>query len=366
MKDNIVNPHDRFFRHALADKRVAKEFFDRHLPNHIKELVNFDQMVFCKESFVDQELKLSVADVLYRADFQDQPGYLYLLAEHQSTVDPLIPFRLVKYMIRIMDFHLKQHNTKQLPLIYPMIFYHGSASYNASTDFFTLFGEQETLARELWTNPFPLIDVTQIADEELRQHLWSGTLEFISKHIFARDILTVLEQLKPQFVLLEKMAGGDYLVTLLQYVLNQAETKDVDQVIELVKQTFSENTGGKAMTIAEQLRARGYQEGIKEGRTIAEQLRARGYREGIAQGRTEGIEKGKTIAEQLRARGYQEGIKEGRTIAEQLRARGYREGMAKGIERQNRHIAMELLSRGMDKRTVAELTGLSVDTVEEL
>ena len=72
-------------------------------------------------SFIDENLQTAMADILYGIKFNNKPGYLYLLAEHQSTPDALMPFRLMHYMLQIMRQHLdKGYST--LPVIYPLVF----------------------------------------------------------------------------------------------------------------------------------------------------------------------------------------------------------------------------------------------------
>lgn len=80
-------------------------------------------------------------------------AYLYLLIEQQSSVDYLIAFRLLVYMVRIMERHLKQHPGNQLPLVFPMVIYAGDDLWNAPLEIFPLFGELEVLAREHSLNP---------------------------------------------------------------------------------------------------------------------------------------------------------------------------------------------------------------------
>lgn len=41
MKKIIHYPHDKFFRASLSDNRVAKVFFDYHLPPAIKAKINY-------------------------------------------------------------------------------------------------------------------------------------------------------------------------------------------------------------------------------------------------------------------------------------------------------------------------------------
>ncbi len=114
----------------MSDHRVANAFFEFHLPADIRKVINLDSLQLRKESFVDQQLKLAVTDMLYSVNFSGKNGYLYLLAEHQSTPDYWMPFRLLKYLVRIMEQHLKETKSDYLPIVYPLVFYHGQAAYN--------------------------------------------------------------------------------------------------------------------------------------------------------------------------------------------------------------------------------------------
>lgn len=44
-KHVITNPHDQFFREAMQDKRVAKEFLEKDLPTELCALVDFNHLV---------------------------------------------------------------------------------------------------------------------------------------------------------------------------------------------------------------------------------------------------------------------------------------------------------------------------------
>ena len=48
-----------------------------------------------------------------------------------------------------------------------------------TTDIFNLFGNNRELAKSTLLQPFQLVDVRQIPDEQLRRRLWSGTMEFV-------------------------------------------------------------------------------------------------------------------------------------------------------------------------------------------
>src|SRR5688500_8382134 len=88
---SIASPHDRFFKHALSDQRVARAFFDFHLPPTMRQVVDLDTLQLRKDSFIDQGLRLAVTDMLFTANVAGKTGYLYLLAEHQSSPDCWMP-----------------------------------------------------------------------------------------------------------------------------------------------------------------------------------------------------------------------------------------------------------------------------------
>ena len=74
---NIHNSHDKYFRLAMEDIRVAKDFFQQYLPKTIAEAVDLNTLKVQKTSFVDEALAASMADILYAVNMHEQPGYLY-------------------------------------------------------------------------------------------------------------------------------------------------------------------------------------------------------------------------------------------------------------------------------------------------
>jgi predicted transposase/invertase (TIGR01784 family) len=74
--------HDKFFQKALENPIVAREFFNMHLPPHIKALFSPTTLTLENDSFIESNLKESITDVLFSVKINDSEGYLYLLAEH--------------------------------------------------------------------------------------------------------------------------------------------------------------------------------------------------------------------------------------------------------------------------------------------
>ncbi|MFN7098460.1 MAG: Rpn family recombination-promoting nuclease/putative transposase, partial [Gammaproteobacteria bacterium] len=118
-------PHDQFFKRMMSDSRVAKAFFAAHLPEKVKHNILLDSLKMESTSFISRELAHHESDMLYQVKLKNNKvGFIYLLIEHQSRVDELMPFRMLRYIVRIIERYLRQHHNKlPLPLVFPMVFY---------------------------------------------------------------------------------------------------------------------------------------------------------------------------------------------------------------------------------------------------
>ncbi len=303
--NNITTPHDRFFRSMMTDPKVIREFFEQNLPVHIRTIINFDSISAQKESFIDDHLRLQIMDLLYYAEFGKQQGYLYLLIEHQSTPCELMAFRVLKYMVAVMNHHLIKTKKNRLPIIYPLILYSGWKKYKYSTDIFDLFGDKKELAQDILWKPYQLINLSKIPDEKLKANVRSGVVLYTMKHIFKKNLIPILKNVITDIKPIENQDGMEcYICRLLSYIM---EVSDIDEqeFINIVKTGLTTINEDKIMTLAERLRHEGRKDGLQEG-----------------------IGKGKLEA---------------------LKA-----------------VAMSLYSQGMPVAQIAAVTGLSVQDIEQL
>lgn len=274
--NQISNAHDQFFRTAMMDKRVARDFLKSWLPGELCQNINFDNLEIQPRSHINDVRKESAVDVLFKTEIEGHEAYLYLLLEHQSTPDQLMPFRMLKYMCNIIDHHLKTNDTKndkKIPLIYPLVIYHGNRKYPFSTNLGDLIDAPKDLVERYFLKPFQLIDLGQIDDEVLKQHTWSGVMEFALKHIFARDILPWLKKITESLHQLDQAGGRDFIAIVLQYLLERGELSDKDAFFKLIDTQISHEVGEKIMSLAEQLKEEGRIEGeLNKEKEIAKRL----------------------------------------------------------------------------------------------
>lgn len=168
-------------------------------------------------------------------------------------------FRMMRYAIAAMHRLLKDENGP-LPLVVPLLFYQGKTSpYPLSMSWLDMFALPE-LARRIYSEPFPLVDITVIPDDDIMQHRRIALLERLVTLISAE--YTTESQLN----------------SLLSYMVQRGHT-DQPQVFyrELANRLPQEES---MMTLAEWFAEQGMQKGVREGML-------EGKREGLQEGKTE-------------------------------------------------------------------------------
>ena len=215
-------PHDAVFRQMLMHQAVAKDFLQLYLPAPFLAICELDSLQLVFGSFVEEDLRASYSDILYSLRTRHGPGYVYALIEHQSTPDKLMAFRLLRYALAAMQRHLDAgHDT--LPLVVPILFYHGKVSpWPWARNWQQLFADP-ALAKALYSNDFPLVDLTVMPDNQIARHRRMAMLELLQKHIRHRDLAEL------QVPLIALMTQG-YLTeaqlnTLLRYMLQAGTTE---------------------------------------------------------------------------------------------------------------------------------------------
>ncbi len=85
-----------------------------------------------KESFIDPELRESFSDLLFSVKTVTKSEvFIYLLLEHKSAPDAWVAFQLLRYIVQFWE-RLRSQGSQRLPLIIPIVFYHGRERWNVS------------------------------------------------------------------------------------------------------------------------------------------------------------------------------------------------------------------------------------------
>ncbi len=270
-----LSPHDKLFKKSLAHPEAAEHFVRRYMPADVLALVRLHTLKLEQNSFVDDELRASASDVIFSIETaQASKAYLYFLIEHQRRAEKNMPFRLLKYIIRLMDADQVKNKSTALPLVVPFVIYNGESRYPYSMDIFDLFDESvRGKAKEILFNPYFLLDLSQYNTLEIREDPWlSGLLNALkygpSKKISPR---TLVESLHFSLVSLAACGKLPYLEGIIRYI-NEVQPLEVREELwgvfqEALKPVLGENY---MLSIADALRQEGMQQGMQQGMHLKE------------------------------------------------------------------------------------------------
>ena len=255
-------PHDALFKSFLTHPDTARDFMEIHLPKDLRELCDLDSLKLESASFVDEKLRAPHSDILWSVKTREGDGYIYVVIEHQSREDIHMAFRLMRYSMAVMQRHIEHDKRRPLPLVIPMLFYHGSRSpYPWSLCWLDEFADPTT-ARKLYTAAFPLVDVTVVPDDEIVQHRRVALLELIQKHIRQRDLMGLIDQLV--VLLVTECANDSQITALLNYILLTGDEARFKKFISELTRRMPQHRE-RIMTIAERIYNDGWLLGMEKG-----------------------------------------------------------------------------------------------------
>ena len=130
-------PHDAFVREVYGDLKRAASLFRRQLPRSVSDRIEWERLRQESGHFVDEDLRHQESDLVFRAPMRLGGGEaevaLYVLLEHQSTPDGEMPLRLLRYVVRLLQRHVRELGLP-LPLVLPVVLYNGRRPWRAPLD----------------------------------------------------------------------------------------------------------------------------------------------------------------------------------------------------------------------------------------
>lgn len=296
----LSKQHDPLARKFLTDIDVAKEFLQIHLVPEILARCDLDTLVIEPTSYIEDDLKLHCSDVVYKIRLKNGSGYAYIytLVEHQSSPDKLMPFRIIKYQIAIIQNHIDTYGaSKPLPIVVPLVFYNGTRSpYPYSSNIGDLFDDKE-LYNTIGLGNFKLIDLTQMEVKEILKHGKVAVLEMLQKAVQVRDFKALIETIVDALKLgLEHGLKQSLADSGIYYLFGAREYEEIKPLVERIKQQVPD-CGEDVMNFIDAIKLEGKQAGIQLGEQRGMQLGEQKGRQEVARNMLKlGINE-KTIAE---------------------------------------------------------------------
>lgn len=261
----LHQPHDSIFKWTFRQVETAAAVFRAFLPQSLTRHLDLQRAELVPGSFVDEQLKTRLSDLLFKVPVHGGEILVYLLFEHQSREDYWTALRLLGYMVRIWEhWRRDQPPGKALPVIVPVVLSQQSANWRQEPTFGALFDLLPEL-RSAYSSALPdftftLIELTKLPyDKIVGTPMGIMTLRVLkaqpSKALLSDEVWDepLLSQLTPV-----------ELDVVLRYILALGEidrVKFADRLGQLRGTELRRN----AMTLAEQFIQQGREEGLEKG-----------------------------------------------------------------------------------------------------
>jgi len=265
------NPHDHIARKMFGRPDVAAGFFKEYLPKSISQRIEASKLYREPDTFIDESLQGSVADLLYRVEEDEGEFWLYCLFEHQSQPDHWMALRLLRYMLRIWDNHLAKHpKSKQLPPIIPIVLHQGKQGWTAAKKFRELVSVPQEMEKDLLEYlpdfSFRLVDLSHLRFEEIRGTV-IGRLTLMALKAAGEDRMEDFWQSAQELWsdLMQVESPQEIARVLFRYIFYADTSVDKQLYRDRVKILEPKEFSNTAMTLAEQFIAEGIEKGIEKG-----------------------------------------------------------------------------------------------------
>jgi predicted transposase YdaD len=276
----MPGPHDLFARFTFGHPERAAAELRAVLPPHVVSEVDWSSLRRESSSVVDPELRETESDLLFTARmYGGRSLLLYVLLEHQSTVDRWMALRMLRYVVRQLEHWRQQHpDSPVLPIIVPLVMYHGpEGAWSAPRRVEELFDMPgEGAQREHWRALVPrfeyLLDdlTTERADALLSRPgpplarlawlvLRYGRTEELAQRLPDWTALFAQVQAAPD--------GTEHLVVVIRYLLWVGDEACREAAGRVLHSVMDAQRAEELMrSYGEELIERGRQRGMEQGR----------------------------------------------------------------------------------------------------
>ena len=181
-----THPHDALFHKAFSNLENAAGQLRAVLPPELVRRIDWSSLRLDDGHYFDAELAETHSDLLYWAKLDGLPVALYLLFEHQSSPEPCMAFRLLRYVVRILERWRHDHpHASRLPPVLAIVLAHTDGGWTAATSLRELFDLPDDLLALLGPYlpqlRYLLDDLSMRSDQELRARAMSalGTIALL-------------------------------------------------------------------------------------------------------------------------------------------------------------------------------------------
>jgi predicted transposase YdaD len=270
-----TTPHDALFKAVFSRPENAAAALKPLLREALAEATDWTSLTLEPGSYIDEELVERQTDLLFRADIAGTESRFYLLFEHLSEPDARMPFRLLRYMIRIWEQIEHNEKDKPLPPIIPVVLSHSERGWQVPTSFedtLELGAMREHVLPHVPRFRYIVDDLTQATDAQLEARISSLYVRIVMLLFRDGRRLPVSLVFSQYADLLRSLIGTtplEAIELLIRYALLLAGDYDREgllTVLGTIPTKQDESMRNLANSILEVSIAKGRTEGVAQGR----------------------------------------------------------------------------------------------------
>lgn len=183
---------------------------------------------------------------------------------------------MLKYMVEIWGAKIKKEKTDQLPVIIPLVVYHGKEGWDIKTTLEEMIPGYRELPRDVRVfipdYKYLLYDLSGYSDEEIKGQVINKIAMTIMRDIQKKGIDEIIKSIFKATLYLreleDKQTGIEYFETLMRYLFSARAdlTKaDFNELVKKIETVYPEGSE-LVMTIVEMFREEGIKVGAKQGK----------------------------------------------------------------------------------------------------
>ncbi|MEP7342753.1 MAG: Rpn family recombination-promoting nuclease/putative transposase [Acidobacteriota bacterium] len=264
---DLTNPHDGYFKSLLGRRAMAVEFLRLYLPKEVTESFDWRTVERVEDSFISEELRHYFSDLIYSVRLKGgETVYVYILLEHKSAPDKWVALQLLGYKVKLWE-EAKGSGAAILPMIIPVVFYHGRKRWNVSPRFGDLV---EGFGRDQWRRFVPdfeyyLFDLSRYRDDQIAGSAELQTGLMLMKYIFRRgEIRQRLGEIVSRLRALPEDQVRRNLMPIIFY-LTATVRMPPPEMAQQLKKALPKVGGNSMQTPAQVWLKEGIQQGLQQG-----------------------------------------------------------------------------------------------------
>jgi predicted transposase/invertase (TIGR01784 family) len=287
--------HDEGYKYMLSNVANFLHFLKKYIAAPWTADISAADMETVHKSFVTPEFSEIDSDLIYKLKIKGSDVYFYVLVELQSQVDHTMPFRLLRYMMELLNYifkntenNIRERKDFRLPAIVPIILYNGEDNWTAVRTFREYTENHEIFGDNIINFRYLLFDVkrtdeaTILSTKKILDSVFLLDKRRLEKRISEEEVIEFLEKFAPDM----EVDDAVELLRWLKHILYKGNLSPESE--ENFKNIL--NGGGKTMKHALEIwrdemigvaTLEGKREGEREGERkkafeIADKLMAKG------------------------------------------------------------------------------------------